>query len=97
MLRLVFSLLVCSTCSVFGYNLEDRLPLYKRGPEKSTFGFSLTMHKTSAGQQSKINIVMTFVPVVCNNDNQFTIKFQVKRSLNVSVPLVHVIILATYL
>ena len=55
-MRLIFkSLWIVFLCgsTTSAYNIEDRLPLYKRGEFSSTFGFSVAMHKTTNKTQGK--------------------------------------------
>ena len=51
-LKCLWIVLLCGYV-VLAYNIEDRLPLYKKGENLSTFGFSVAMHKTTNKTQGK--------------------------------------------
>jgi len=67
MLCCIFVFLILSLRSVCSYNLEFRLPLYKKGPDGSKFGFSVAMHKLSSNPQGKSYHLLDFVKNVTSS------------------------------
>lgn len=53
MVVVLYSLVAILVHVCAGYNLEDRLPLFKYGPPGSTFGFSVAMHKRATDKLGK--------------------------------------------